>query len=156
MSSYTNKIIKLGKYFEVKLAAKVKKPIYYAVFLTDKSHSDLLKWWVDVVNIPILDQPFAHHMTVKFKPTEEDVIAFSPIIGQEVKLQVVGYAADDKGQAVLVNSELKSNNANPHITISCATGITPVYSNELLSSGLTTINGPTLIGVFDSFPRTTT
>lgn len=148
----TKKLNKMSKVF-YKLSAK--KPAYYGVFLIPESREKLLSWWNDAVGQPLLEKPFAHHMTVKFKPTDEDVAKFAPMIGKEVQLKVIGFAANEKGQAVKVESQdIESANANPHITISCAGNVTPVYSNELLSVESKNIDGPILVGVFDAFPRT--
>lgn len=136
-----------------KLAAK--KPAYYGIFLSPESHEELLNWWNNTVRKPLLMKPFAHHMTIKFKPSDEDVANYSSMIGQNFELKVVGYAEDEKGQAVLVEPQgISSTNSNPHITISCADGVTPVYSNELLSLGSQPVDGPIITGIFDSFPRT--
>lgn len=150
---HSDNIIALGNKFENKLA-KTKKPVYYGIFLDDENHSILLNWWVSSISDSLLDNKFAHHMTVKFSPSDEDVTNLEPLIGKRVQLKVIGYASDDKGQAVLISSDIKSNNANPHITISCAAGVKPVYSNELLAKNLVHIDGPVLTGMFDSFPRT--
>ena len=125
-----------SKYIDkvIKTAAKKKKALYTAAFLTPASAEELANWWASTVKDDLLDKRFMHHMTIKFRPDAEEVIAL-PIDGSEVELQVVGYASDDKGQAVLV-SGVESSNDNPHITVSTAEGVSPVYSNELLSSGL--------------------
>jgi len=74
------------------------------------------------------------HMTIAFNPPMERFEQkYQPIIGQPVALRVVGQAQDEKGQAVVV--EAMSENRIPHITISCASGIGPVYSNQLLAGG---------------------
>lgn len=46
-------------------------------------------------------------------------------------MKIIGQAYDQKGFAVLVENA-KSKNKFPRITISCAEGVAPVYSNELL------------------------
>ena len=147
--------IKLTKAANMFYKLSAKKPAYYGVFLTPESHQKLLSWWNDAVGQPLLAKPFAHHMTIKFKPAEEDVAKFTPMIGKEIQLKVTGFAANEKGQAVKVEpQDIGSANANPHITISCAENVTPVYSNELLSVEFKSADGPTLVGIFDAFPRT--
>lgn len=76
---------------------------------------------------PIHSKVFAHHSTIAFKPETLDGIE----LGKTQKLKIIGRAFDDKGDALLVEN-LKSKNKFPHITLSCAEGIDPVYSNELL------------------------
>jgi hypothetical protein len=123
---------------------------YTGVFLTEPSHHALLQWWASHTKLPLLGgKTFAHHMTIKFKPSAADVAQLT--LGTKVKLHVVGWAADEKGQAVLVEPVgVKSDNKHAHITISTASGVGPVYSNELLGKGVTHANGPTLEGVIDA------
>ncbi len=70
---------------------------------------------------------FAHHSTNWYKPVSSEGLE----IGKKNTLKIIGQASDQKGFAVLVENA-KSKNKFPHITISCAEGIAPVYSNELL------------------------
>lgn len=72
-----------------------------------------------------------HHSTIAFKPSALDGIE----IGKETNMKVIGRAFDEKGDALLVEN-LKSNNKNPHITLSCAKGVSPVYSNELIENAI--------------------
>ena len=129
----------------------MKKVSYSAIFLDDASHRELLAWWVKATGLPLLSQVHGHHMTIKFKPSPEEVAQLD--LGQKAKLRVIGWAADEKGQAVLVDPEVESTNPKPHITVAVAPGVSPAYSNELLASGVTRISGPTLEGVVDTFPR---
>jgi len=70
---------------------------------------------------------FAHHSTNWYKPASIEGLE----IGKKNLLKIIGQAYDQKGFAVLVENN-RSKNIFPHITISCAEGVTPVYSNELL------------------------
>ena len=125
-------------------------PTYTGVFLDEASHHALLEWWKKTTETPFLGgKTWAHHMTLKFKPPAEELEA-TPV-GEKVKLKVVGWAADDKGQAVLVEPEgIASANKHPHVTISTAPGTGPVYSNDLLAKGHNRVSGPTLTGVVDA------
>ena len=72
-------------------------------------------------------------------------------LGESAKLKVIGYSSDEKGQAVVV-SGVDSSNKIPHITISTADGVSPVYSNELLLGDVTEVDGIELeaqIGFFN-------
>jgi len=129
----------------------MKKVVYSAIFLDDASHRELLAWWVKATGTPLLPTHFGHHMTIKFKPSSEEVAKLD--LGKKVRVRVVGWAGDEKGQAVLVDPEVESTNPKPHITVAVAPGVSPAYSNELLASGVTRISGPTLEGVVDTFPR---
>jgi len=123
-----------------------KTPTYTAVFLDDESKRKLLSWWKSEV-CQVLPVAYADHMTLRFKPSEDEVAKLA--LGEEADLHVIGWAADEKGQAVLVRSEVPSSNLNPHITVATAKGTSPVYSNKLLAQGHTKVSGPTLRGVID-------
>ena len=104
--------------------------IYTGIFLTDESRDKLIEWCKKEIG-PLLPNEFAHHCTLAFRPTHEAALALP--LGDVVRIDVVGYAADDKGQAVAVAIPLKSNNEVAHVTVSTADGVRPFYSNELLS-----------------------
>ena len=125
----------------LKYAKKKKKALYTGAFLTPSGAEMLDNWWGTAVREGFLDKHFRHHMTIKFKPSVEEVVSLP--IGQDVTLKIVGYASDDRGQAVLV-AGVDSTNELPHITVSTAEGVSPVYSNELLSAGVTEVDGPEL------------
>jgi hypothetical protein len=72
---------------------------------------------------------FAHHSTNWYKPTSIDGLE----TGKKGLLKIIGQTHDDKAFALLVEN-VKSKNKYPHITISCAENIEPVYSNELLDN----------------------
>jgi len=61
---------------------------------------------------------------------------WEPQLGQTVTLRVIGMAQDERCQAVKVEipDGLLCLNDNPHITVSCADGTAPKYSNELLAA----------------------
>ena len=135
-------------------ATTPKKVVYSGIFLDDASHRELLAWFSKETGLDLLDKTFAHHTTLKFKPSAEEVSALP--LGKKVQLRVVGWGADAKGQAVVVDlqdAEVQSANAHPHITVAVGPGGSPAYSNELLASGVTRVAGPTLEGVVDTFPR---
>lgn len=103
------------------------KTIYWAALLTKDSHNILLKTFP-----PLHDKVYAEHITLAFSPNKEVEDGFAAIIGNEVCIEVIGYAFDDNGQAIVVNGVDRLDGETTHITISCAEGIKPVYSNELL------------------------
>ncbi len=117
---------------------------YTAIFLDDSSQDRLLAWWKARVGIPLLPNLRAHHMTLKFDPSPDDIRALR--LGDEGLVQAIGYAADERGQAVLVRSSVRSSNTYPHVTIAVANGVNAVYSNELLRKGVIFMQGPTLTG----------
>ena len=97
---------------------------FVSAVLTPESQRRLL----DAVP-PIHPTVYAHHATIAFKPKAADLERYLEMHGQSVRIPVTAVAADDKAQAVLVG--LDSENEYPHITISVAEGVNPVYSNEL-------------------------
>ncbi len=74
---------------------------------------------------------FGHHSTIAFQPTDIDGIE----IGRKSSMKIVGRAYDEKGDALLVENSL-SKNMHPHITLSCAEGMPPEYSNELIAKAI--------------------
>jgi len=136
------------------------KMVYIGLFLPQASKATLLAWWKLNVG-PLLSDVKAEHITLKFKPKEEDLISY-PMdqLGKlNTSIKVIGYAQNNNCQAVHVFcSEFKSHNKYPHITIA-VDGVPPSYSSELLLNAdnngtLIKVDGPELIGIFDSFPRT--
>lgn len=90
------------------------------------------------------------HVTVMFNPTGADLEAMRGLFGKKYQITVTGYAEDEKGQAVSVEAPGISFPAGkiPHITVSTAKGVSPVYSNELLAKGnIKKVDGPVLTGV---------
>ncbi len=120
---------------------------YAAIFLDPGSQKRLILWWNYAVGIPMLGDLKAHHMTLKFNPSPEEVDTFP--LGETGVVKVVGYAADEKGQAVLVRSSARSHNQYPHITVAVSSGVSAAYSNDLLAKGYNPINGPRLSGIVD-------
>lgn len=126
------------------LHEQVVKGSYIATVLSPESKDTLLQWWENVVRIPLLDRPIAHHVTLKYEPTERDLQQYQ--IDQETSVKVIGYSADEYAQAVLVRSDILCHNKHPHITISVSHGTPPSYSKALLAQNITRVDGPTLTG----------
>lgn len=116
---------------------KNEKVIYTGAFLDEGARRELLAAFP-----PIHSRPIAHHMTITFNPSPDEV-SETPA-GDEVFLTIVGVAEDEKAQAVVVNSPLSTNKIS-HITISVADGVSPVYSNELLAQGWRKLETPITI-----------
>lgn len=119
---------------------------YAAIFLSDESQQVLLRWWQDVVQKPLLQDVYAHHVTLVYDPSEAQLEQIT--VGVEASIEVIGWAADEHGQAVLVRSVPVSINEFPHVTVS-TDGTPPVYSNTLLKQGFIPTPGPQLRGVVD-------
>lgn len=121
-----------------------KPPLYAGVILETKSKDRLKDWWLKNFG-DFYSSKFAHHMTVMFKPTTEDLSDLP--LGDTFALRVVGVAKDDKAMVVVVEPQgLKTQERTPHITISTRDGVKPAYSNRLLSKGWKKVDGPTVRG----------
>ena len=138
---------------------KPKKAIYSAAFLDEGSREDLYNWWKMHVKEQPLDKVPAHsHMTIKFKPSPEDILALPIGESTERTVTVVGYCSNELGQAVQVRvsdeSFARQDDGIAHITISASSDAPRgfAYSNQLLCEGVTEVkSGPELkvrIGMF--------
>ena len=107
------------------------KTIYWAVLLDEKNRDKL----TSLVK-PMHDNVYAEHITLAFRPSEDVDKAYQARLGEEVSFAVTAHYLDDGGQAVSVSSaDFKRQDGMPeHITISCAPGVKPSYSNELIQS----------------------
>lgn len=128
----------------------MKLPLYIGIFLSKAERAKLLRDFP-----PVYDNVFADHVTLIFKPKESDLSNYP--LGTIVRLKVVGYAQDQNGSAVTVDlpSGIKTSpGQKPHITISTANGVKPVYSNKLIStaSNVERISPKTYEGIMDGFP----
>lgn len=81
---------------------------------------------------PKHNKVFAHHITISFKPKDLDGLE----LGKRVQVKIIGRVTDEKGDALLVENNLKSNFKYPHITLSCVDGVMPVYSNEMIEKAI--------------------
>ncbi|NBR00760.1 MAG: hypothetical protein EBT79_10030 [Actinobacteria bacterium] len=126
------------------------KPAYAAIMLDDPNV--LLRWWESHVG-EVLPRRIAHHMTIKFHPSVDEVAALP--LGEPVTLDVVGYAGDVEIQAVVVRAHgIASANRIPHVTVATDGVTPPVKSNDLLERGpVTPVNGPRLTGRVGFFAR---
>ncbi len=105
---------------------EAESPTFFSVILDEESQAQLRKLAVH----PIV---YCHHMTVAYHPDDSYLPKLRALIGREYLLNVTALAADERGQAVRVNGA-PSLNRSPHVTVSCAEGTPPEYSNELLAS----------------------
>jgi hypothetical protein len=123
----------------------MKAPIYSGIFLTDESKAALLALF------GLHDNLFVHHITLAFRPD-----APHPREGEAVNFRLLKHFADAKGEAVTVaipDDLTYVGKSAPHITISCAEGVKPFYSNTLISNGegVAIPEGLTLTGIIDGF-----
>ena len=79
---------------------------------------------------PRHEMVFADHITLEHDPA-------SPVAGEfQARAVVLDVMSDEQGQAVVVELDrnagaLMKPGQRPHITLSCAPGILPAYSNRL-------------------------
>lgn len=123
--------------------------IYWAVKLDSKSVASLLSSFP-----PIHPNIYAEHVTIIYKPTNKQDELMEKVLGKEVNLQTTAFVHNSRGQAVVVSGVERINPGVPHITISCAPGVSPVYSNILIKEGREVpIIGPNLKGVFAKYTK---
>ena len=114
--------------------------VYSAVILDNPR--DLVFWWKSEVG-DLLSEIHSHHMTITFRPSEEEINKLP--LGRKVQLKVDGYIEDEHAQVVRVRG-YSSSKPVAHITVATE-GESPSYSNELLASGrVIPVDGPVLHG----------
>ena len=103
-----------------------KRVSYSGVVLNEKSR-ELLKTYIPH---PEGWEFIAHHMTINMGPLKEE---YKPLLGQSFDLLVTHIGQTDKVIAVKVESEIKTQNKTPHITIAVnrVEGGKPVMSNDI-------------------------
>ena len=127
-----------------------KEVIYIGLFLTDDS-KEILKNWIKENNCPkILDREYMHHITVKYRPTNEEVDRYSRGYGKIYPFNILEYVSSDTCQGVRIET-IKPNipirerilrgdpleyirpvTEHPHITISTGKDIPPKVTGKLL------------------------
>ena len=102
---------------------------------------------------------YAHHCTIQFGNVE----VIPEFVGKEVNFIANNFFNDNNASAfdghiddVEIQELMKNNKQHAHITLSCESGIKPVYSNTLVrvTKPVEKINGlviPCKIGVYCSF-----
>lgn len=124
---------------------------FLAIKLDRPSRKALMKWWVEETKLPLLPNVHVNHVTLKFEPEAADLEAVT--LGSKVAVEVVGWAEDERAQAVRVTLPVKSASPIPHVTVATAKGTPPSYSKELLARGVTSVQGPTLHGSIEHMKR---
>lgn len=108
--------------------------IYTGVFLTELQRKFVLSRFP-----PKHPNVYADHMTICFQPTAQDIDTLKQAVvvwPTHAALEVTHYASDEKGEAIGVKFDsvkygLRMTSSFTHITLSCANGTSPVYSNKL-------------------------
>lgn len=125
---------------------------YIGIFLTDASHQKLLEEFS-----PIHPEIYGDHITLFYNPNLEMVDRYRGWIGYKIPILTGQEFCDRKGQAVIayIGADItRESYPSSHITISCATGVPPRYSNDLVNGNIHGFRNPIrLVGVVDTFPR---
>jgi hypothetical protein len=125
--------------------ALAQKPYLASIRLDSSSQSALKNWWLATVG-PALDKLYCDHVTLFYKPSEEQILSLP--LGARVTFKVVGWAESDSVQAVKVRlpKSLDYPGRISHVTIA-TDGTPPVESNTLLRKGYEVVSGPTIHGI---------
>jgi|SRR6267154_1973371 len=106
---------------------KAHKPVYAALFLTQESKKELLE-----VVLPKHPMVYGEHITMAFGRHLREKYP----IGEQVEVTVSTVFEDGRGQCVAADPgpirELFWDQQVPHVTISCAEGVKPFYSMDLM------------------------
>lgn len=95
----------------LKLMNENKKKVSYSGVILNEESRKLLKKYIPYPK----DWEFiGHHMTINMGPLKEE---YTPLLGQSFDLLVTHIGQTDKVVAVKVESEIKTQNKTPHITI---------------------------------------
>ena len=129
--------------------------VYAAAILTSRGAAALRLWWERDIS-PLESKVFSHHMTIKFRPSDEELYELMERlggVGETVQLRVIGYVEDiELGVQAVVVEGVYSTNDIPHITVA-TDGAKPFLSNKALSRGWErVVGGPVIearLGYFD-------
>ena len=111
----------------LKLMNEDRKRISYSGVVLNEKSRELLKTYI---SYPKGWEFIAHHMTINMGPLKEE---YKPLLGQSMDLLVTHIGQTDKVVAVKVESEIRTKNKDPHITIAVnrTEGGKPVMSNDI-------------------------
>jgi len=109
------------------------KPVYSAVFVDQDQLRERMK--IDSKKYPNQEN-MAHHSTIQFKPTMEEVDALP--IGTTLDMKIIGRLQTDKVDVLIVDNPY-SKNTHPHITLATAKGVKAVASNKEIAENYTKI-----------------
>lgn len=123
------------------------KPIYTAVFL-DLALGDLDRIAAPFGGVENLrGRLHAHHITLKFRPTDEEVLELGGIygdrlregacvLGSRVEVTLCGMVDRDGVQALrAIPGGWESSNKVPHLTVATDQDVKPFHSNAVLEQG---------------------
>ena len=109
------------------------KIAYSGIVLTEKSRNELLQY----IEVPKNDlfstwEILAHHMTINMGKLKDE---YKPLLGQTFDLLVTHIGETNNVVAVRVDTEFKTKNKDPHITVAInkSEGGKPAMANEITS-----------------------
>jgi len=129
-----------------------KKPVYFGVFLDDKSRALLLDKFGKY--IPAGWKTYCHHCTLSFGDPSDNQEVFDYIaryLGQTVKLEIASVGISGEAVALGLTDCVKTKNSIPHITLAVPEGGKPVNSNKI-DNWEDVGERLAVFGVVDSFP----
>jgi len=120
----------------------MKEAVFTELVLTEDSSKEMVEKMRELTG-SLLPNVKAHHITLKFKPSPEEVKSLR--MGGTIFCVVTGFVSDHRVQAFTcyIGNEFRCNNKWPHVTV--ATGmdgdkaISPRVSNDVLAEGITPI-----------------
>lgn len=118
------------------------KPVIFMAVL-DQASQDLLKKYA------IHDQVYCHHMTMAFKPTDEQYRRLHAFVGMAFEGRVSWIIQNAACCAARIETNTLCLNKHPHVTISCGPDVKPVYSNTLLDLPATEVLEMPLLHPFE-------
>lgn len=132
------------------------KKVYFGLFFSEETKKELLKRAP-----PKFKNVYADHVTYCFRPSDDEIERMRPLVGTKARVVVLCNCFNDEVQAAIVyippDGKQFMANPVPHCTISCADGIKPAKSNDLLGTFYlppTPFETFEIAGEFDFFPRT--
>lgn len=123
---------RLEKEIFEKLMTESKRSVSYSgIVLTEKSRNDLKNYIKLPENDLFAEWEFiGHHMTINLGPLKEE---YRPLLGQSFDLLVTHVGRTDKVVAVQVDTQFRTKNDVPHITVAInkSEGGKPVMANDI-------------------------
>jgi len=125
---------------------------YLGLFINETDKETLIAFCQDN-NITLHDNIKAHHVTIKFKPSQLVLHNCEPLLGEQFTIKVTGYGQDENVSALRVKMiKMQSDNVTPHVTMSVSNleGASAKMSNDL---DYEDIDGPEITGTLAFFGR---
>jgi len=130
------------------VAVSTELPEALYIYLTPQAEAKLKR-----VVPPIHPQKSGDHLTLVFQPSLAEVERFKKLVGKSVTITATHVVQNDRVQAVKIRN-VTTKRGTPHVTISWATGASPVESNDLVAREVGRPLQPwlKLQGVYGFFP----